>query len=270
MGMPHSDSEFTSDVASFYDDILVPLIFEAYGQDLAERTRLLMPGTVLEVACGTGVVTRALAKTLPADAEITATDLNGAMVAHAQSLGAHREVTWREADVMSLPFADDSFDVVVCQFAVMFFPDRVAAYREVRRVLRPGGSFLFSTWNGIDRNEFAAEVTRALGVEFPADPPSFLPRTPHGYWDVARIESDLQGAGFTTMSAEQKDEVSRATDAIVPATAYCQGTPLRGEIVARDPGGLQRCTDLAAAAVAQRFGEGPIESSISATVVAAS
>ncbi|MEO8501281.1 MAG: class I SAM-dependent methyltransferase, partial [Vicinamibacteria bacterium] len=150
MTKPASDTSFTDDVARFYESNLVPLIFRPYADDLAARTMALRPRSVLEVACGTGVVTRALAEALPSDVAIVATDLNQAMVAQGQKVGTRQSVTWRQADVMNLPYAAGSFDVAVCQFGTMFFPDRAAAYREVRRVLRPGGTFLFNVWNGIE------------------------------------------------------------------------------------------------------------------------
>jgi SAM-dependent methyltransferase len=216
------------------------------------------------------VVTRALAASLPATCAITATDLNQAMVALAERVGTSRPVTWRQADVMALPYAGESFDVVVCQFGVMFFPDRVAAYREVRRVLRPGGTFLFNIWNGIEKNEFADVVTQALSALYPDDPPLFLARTPHGHGRPGEIESDVEAAGFDGCSLSQRDEISSAAGPYVPAIAYCRGTPLRNEIEARDPGGLERATAAATAALRARFGDGPIEARISALVAAAS
>ena len=147
MAKPALDSSFTDDVAAFYDSTLVPLIFESYADDLATRALALQPDSVLEIACGTGVVTRALSAALPTACAIAATDLNEAMVAHAERVGTSRPVKWRQADAAALPYEDGCFDIVVCQFGVMFFPERVAAYREVRRVLRPGGTFLFNVWN---------------------------------------------------------------------------------------------------------------------------
>lgn len=270
MSKPNSDSSFTNDVARFYDSTLVPLIFEPYADDIAARVRDLDPSSVLEVACGTGVVTRALASSLPETCSITATDLNEAMVGHAERVGTSRPVTWRQASVMELPYGDDSFDVVVCQFSVMFFPDRAAAYREVRRVLQPGGTFLFSIWSGIEDNEFADVVTRAVGGLYPDDPPVFLARTPHGHGSIAEIESDVEAAGFERCVATQRDDLSSAASPEHPAIAYCHGTPLRNEIEAREPGGLDRATEVAAAALRDRFGNGPIEGRISAVVVAAS
>ena len=264
-----SDSSFTDDVARFYEATLVPLIFELYAEDLAARVRVLEPNNVLEVACGTGVVTRALATALPNWCEIVATDLNNAMVAHAESVGTARTVSWRQADVMALPYDDESFDVVVCQFGVMFFPDRVAAYREIRRILRPGGTFLCNIWNDIEHNEFAAVVTDAVSTLYPEDPPVFLARTPHGHGCPTEIEADVRAAGFKKCELFQLDNISVAATPDVPAIAYCQGTPLRNEIEAREPGGLQRATVVATEAIRTRFGPGPVEGRISAVIVSA-
>jgi hypothetical protein len=151
----------------------------------------------------------------------------------------------------------------------MFFPDRAAAYREIRRVLRARGTFLFNLWRGIEDNEFADVVTRALAARFPHDPPLFLARTPHGHGDPGEIEAEARAAGFRRCSLERLDRVSRAVDPEVPAIAYCRGTPLRNEIEARDPGGLERATAVAAAALRDRYGDGPIEGRISAVVAAA-
>ena len=249
MTKPASDSSFTSDVARFYESILVPLIFEPYADDLAARAEALGPNSVLEVACGTGVVTRALAAALPSTCAIFATDLN---------------------DVMSLPYPDESVDLVICQFGVMFFPDRVAAYREIRRVLRPAGTFLFNVWNDIESNEFADVVTEAVSALYPADPPVFLTRTPHGHGSPTEIENDLRAAGFEECRFSQRNDISAAASPDLPAIAYCQGTPLRNEIEAREPGGLERVTAAATGALRSRYGDGPIEGRISAVVVAAS
>ena len=264
-----SDSSFTDDVAKFYEAVLVPLIFEPYAEDLAARARALEPNRVLEVACGTGVVTRALATVLPNSCEIVATDLNTAMVVHAELVGTARTVSWRQADVMALPYDDESFDVVVCQFGVMFFPDRVAAYREIRRTLRPGGAFLFNIWNGIEQNEFSAVVTDAVSALYPEDPPVFLARTPYGHGCPTEIEADVKAAGFKKCGLFQLDNISVASTPDVPAIAYCQGTPLRNEIEEREPGGVQRATVASTEAIRARFGPGPVEGRISAVIVSA-
>ena len=264
-----SDNSFSVDVAKFYDSILVPLIFAPYATDIAARTKALEPGSVLEVACGTGVVTRALAEALPLDCAITATDLNPAMFSHGESVGTKRPVTWGQADVNELPYANDSFDVVVCQLAAMLFQDRPDAYREVRRVLRPGGTFLFNVWGEIEKNEFAEVVTEAMSALYPDDPPDFLARTAYGHGSPAEIEADVDAAGFTKWTLTECDQISRAASPDLPAIAYCQGTPLRNEIEAREPGGIEHATRVATAALASRFGKGPCVGRISAVVVAA-
>jgi len=269
MTSTEGDKVFGGSIPKLYETCLVPLIFEPYADDLAKRVALQAPRRVLEVAAGTGVVTRKLAAVLDESTSIVASDLNQPMLDHASGIGTRRPVEWRQADAMRLPFDDAEFDAVVCQFGAMFFPDKPKAYAEARRVLAPGGLFIFNVWDRIEDNEFADTVTRAMASLFPADPPRFLARTPHGYFDCATIVRDLAGAGFvaapevTTVAAR-----SRAGSAHIPAMAYCEGTPLRNEIEARSPGKLAEASDVAAAAIVQRFGTGAVDGKIQAHVVA--
>ncbi|HET7469587.1 MAG TPA: class I SAM-dependent methyltransferase [Gemmatimonadales bacterium] len=267
--MTHAaDASFTGSVPAFYQQYLVPLIFEPYAVDLAQRLTRRPLRRVLEIAAGTGVVTRRLASALPESAAIVATDLNQAMLDQAAALGTARPVEWRQADAGALPFADQTFDAVVCQFGAMFFPDRPRAYAEARRVLRPGGVFLFSVWDRIEDNEFADVITTELATLYPDDPPRFLARTPHGYADRAAIERDLSAAGFGRPTEfVTLAEPSRAASAEIPALAYCEGTVLRNEIEARDPGGLALATARAAAAIRRRFGAGAVEGKVQAHVI---
>ncbi|WP_438275249.1 class I SAM-dependent methyltransferase [Nitrobacter sp.] len=266
--MLETDKAFTGSVPENYDRHMVPLIFESYAADMAQRAATLSPSTVLEVAAGTGVVTRALAPKLSADASYTVTDLNRPMLDYAASrLPPDSRITWRQADALALPFENAAFDLVCCQFGAMFFPDRTAAYREAKRVLKPGGHFLFSVWDRIEENVFADDVTNALARMFPNDPPLFLARTPHGYHDTALIRSELEHAGFSRATIETRAEQSRAPSPRVPAVAYCQGTVLRNEIEARDPGKLEAATDYATSAIADRHGSGEVAAKIQAHVI---
>jgi len=264
-----TDKVFAGSIPKLYESHLVPLIFAPYARDLAERLARKSPARVLEVAAGTGVVTRAIVAALPDDASIVATDLNQSMLDQAKVVGTPRAVDWRQADAMVLPFEDGTFDAVVCQFGVMFFPDKTKAYAEARRVLRPGGLYLFNVWDRIEENEFAHTVTTALESLFPNDPPRFLARTPHGYHDRRRIEQDLANGGFvapltfTTVTVRSRAESPR-----IPAVAYCQGTPLRNEIEARGSEQLAEATDIAAEAIAKRFGRGAIDGKLQAHVIA--
>jgi ubiquinone/menaquinone biosynthesis C-methylase UbiE len=268
--MPGSDIDkvFSGSIATLYDTYLVPLIFAPYAPDLVNRLATRAVSRVLEIAAGTGVVTRALAAGLPDDVSIVATDLNQAMIDRAAAVGTKRAVEWRQADAMQLPFPDATFDAVVCQFGVMFFPDKAAAFSEARRVLRPGGVFAFNVWDRIEENEFADAVTTALASVFPADPPRFMARTPHGYHDRRTVARDLAAGGFSgapdiaTVAAR-----SRAASPRIPAIAYCQGTPLRSEIEARDASRLDEATDAATAEIARRFGDGAVDGKMQAHVV---
>ncbi len=266
--MKSSDKLFAGSIPQFYEQYLVPLIFAPYATDMARRVAGRKASRVLEVAAGTGVVTRELARTLPAATDIVATDLNQPMLDHAASVGTARPVQWRQADAQKLPFEDASFDVVTCQFGAMFFPDKALAFSEARRVLRPGGVLLFNVWDGIEHNEIADVVTRALEKPFPADPPRFLARLPHGYHDAAVIAADLARGGFeATPEFATLTERSRAASPRISAVAYCQGTPLRNEIEARDASRLDELTDLAEEAIAGRFGNGAVDGKIQALVV---
>jgi SAM-dependent methyltransferase len=192
------------------------------------------------------------------------------MLDHAATRQPHdSRIAWRQADALALPFEDQRFDVVACQFGVMFFPDRVRGYKEARRVLKPGGSFFFNVWDRISENEFAQVVTEALAVLFPQDPPRFMAHTPHGYHDVEKIREELTAAGFASISIGTLDGTSRASSARDVAIAYCQGTPLRNEIEARDASRLEDATQAAAKALARRFGGGPIEGRIRAHLITA-
>ena len=155
------------------------------------------------------------------------------------------------------------------RLSISFFADRISAYREAKRVLKPGGHFLFNVWDRIEENIFADDVTKALARFFPNDPPRFLARTPHGYHDVSQISSDLENAGFSDVEIETRAEQSRAPSPRLPAVAYCQGTLLRNEIEAREAGTLQAATDYAAAALAERHGSGEVAAKIQAHVILA-
>ena len=268
--MSHSESDvsFSGFVPKLYETYLVPLVFQPYAAETAQRVAAQSPSNVLEIATGTGVVTRALAAALPENVPIIATDLNEGMVEQARSTGTPRAVEWRQADAMDLPFPDESFDAVACGFGVMFFPDKAKAFAEVRRVLRPGGVFIFSSWDRIEENEFVDTVTRALEALFPNDPPRFHARVPHGYHEPETIERDLAAGGFTARpEIETVTARSEVRSAGVASMAYCQGTPLRGEIEERDASLLGDATVVATKALADRFGKGHISGKIQAFVV---
>jgi ubiquinone/menaquinone biosynthesis C-methylase UbiE len=265
-----SDKLFAGSIPRLYDTLMVPLIFDGYAADTAALVAAGSPRSVLETAAGSGAVTRALAPRLAAAARYVVTDLNQPMLDYAASQqGADARIEWRQADALALPFDDGVFDVVCCQFGAMFFPDRAAGYTEARRVLKPGGRFVFTVWDRIEKNAFADEVTQAVATVFAHDPPRFLARTPHGYHDVALIRADLRRAGLTEITLDTRAKLSHASSARAAAMAYCQGTPLRNEIEARDAGLLQLAIDRATEAIASRHGDGAVVGKIQAHVIVA-
>ena len=271
MSLTQGDSVFRDDIATIYESHLVPLIFQPYAADLVERLASRPLTHVLEIAAGTGVVTRVLAAELPESVAIVATDLNQAMLDEAAAKGTSRPVEWRQADAMNLPFADASFDAVVCQFGVMFFPDKAKAFAEVRRVLTSDGVFMFNVWDRIEENEFPDEVTKALAKLYPEDPPRFMIRTPHGYHDVAKIVRDLTDGGFMEAPSIETIAVqSKAASARDVTIAFCLGTPLRGEVVSRTSGRLDDVIAAVSRDLAARFGSGAVEGKIQAHVVSTS
>jgi len=247
-----------------YDRCLGAAVFRPFAVDMARRAARLRPRRVLEIAAGTGVVTAELLAAAPA-AQVTATDLNPAMV----EVGRKRVpgAAWRPANASDLPFPDIAFDLVVCQFGVMFFPDRTAAYAEFARVLAPSGRILFNTWDTIDTHGFARVLLDGLERAFPGDVPPFLAGIPHGYTDLEVVAADLQRAGCEVDSAESVTLEGRADAVSDVATGFCTGTPLRGEIEAR--GDLAATTRSVCSEMIARLGEGPVSAPMTAHVVQA-
>ena len=268
--MFETDKVFAGSIPENYDRYMVPLIFEPFAADFVQRAVSLSPSAVLETAAGTGVVTRALAPKLSPRASYIVSDLNQPMLDYAAARQApDSRIKWRQADALALPFEHAAFDLVCCQFGAMFFPDRSSAYREAKRVLKPGGHFLFSVWDRIEENVFADDVTNALAEIFPNDPPRFLARTPHGYHDTALIRREMKDAGFSRVVIETRAEQSRASSPRIPAVAYCQGTLLRNEIEARDAGKLEAATDYVTSVIANKHGTGEVAAKIQAHVIVA-
>lgn len=267
--MTQSDKAFTGSIPALYDRYLGPMLFEPYAADLAARVAAFEPSAVLETAAGTGIVTMRLSEVLSEGARITATDLNQAMIDTAAAKTTARKVEWLACDAMQLPFADGSFDCVLCQFGVMFFPSKVDAFKEALRVLRPNGTFLFSVWDKIERNPISNAISDAIAAHFPEDPPNFLRRTPFGHHDVEPIRRQLGEAGFRSIEADFVTLPSVCPSPRDAAVGQCHGSPLRSEIEARDATGLAAATNAVAAGLATRFGEGQISSTMQAIVFTA-
>lgn len=268
--MSDSDRSFAGSIPELYDTAMGPLFFAPHAADMARRLADLSSGQVLETAAGTGIATEQLAHLLPASVSIIATDLNQAMLDRAATKPGLARVTLRQADAQALPFEEGAFQAVLCQFGAMFFPDRVAAFREAWRVLAPGGRFLFNVWDSLARSPVPAAALAGLDHAFPRPGHRwFMERIPHGYFDPAEIERDLRLAGWSDCRISMAALTGHAPSARSAAVALCQGTPMRAEIEALGPDALETATAEAEAAIARRFGVGPFEAPIQALVVEA-
>ncbi len=259
-----TDAAWQGSMPEVYDRALVPVLFDPFAIELTRRVVGYAPQTILEVAAGTGVLTAALARAMP-DAELLATDLNPAMVGYAASRVP--SASWQAADATDLPFPDDSVDVAVCQFGVMFFPDKRAAFHELGRVLRPGGRLLFVTWDLVETSPFPAALVESLTAVLPERPPDFVVRIPHGYADPERIRADVAAGGFETATVERVVLRGRAPSAASVAEGFALGTPLRFAL--QDRGPLDELARQLGEEMTARLGDGPIEGELAAFVVTA-
>ena len=245
---------FTGSVPANYDRYLRPFLFEPYANDLAERIMWQPNMRILETACGTGVLTERIQRD---HAAVTATDLNAAMVDYAKARLPQASVTWQAADALKLPFEDHSFDVVICQFGWMFFPDKAAGAREAHRVLVSEGQLLFNVWESIERNEVANVIQQSVHKLYGDSAPTFL-QTPYGYHDPKAIRTLLVEAGFNEIRIEPVQLIGICPSAEDVAHGYVEGTPMSIEIAARGPNALREAVEQATKDVAARFGDGPV------------
>lgn len=264
-----SEATFSGSVPENYERYLVPLIFEDYAADLASRVSVPAGGKVLEVACGTGVVTRHVLAHLPADSHLTATDLQEAMIDQAKSsVGSSPRITYRQADAADLPFSDGSFEAVICQFGIMFLPDKSAGYSEAARVLKPGGVFAFNVWDSLERNGMARVVHDTLGDLFPADPPRFL-EVPYGYYDLNEIKNALYASGFGGIDISVQPRTSEAASSREVALGYVAGSPLATQLADMGPPSESDVLDSVERAIADEFGAAPTSAPMEAFQITA-
>jgi ubiquinone/menaquinone biosynthesis C-methylase UbiE len=266
--MTATDTVFAGSIPATYDRYMVPLLFRPYAELVAERAKALAPARILETAAGTGVVTEALHRALP-NAEIVATDLNPPMLEQAAQRVGAPNVRFQQADALDLPFDDGSFDLVVCQFGVMFFPDKVKGNAEARRVLRDDGRYILVIWDKVDRNLATKAAGSAVGALFPDDDAAFYERIPFRYYEQEWIERDLRVAGFSEIEFDTVELRSRAASARDAAIGLTQGTPMRSEIEGRDPAMLARATDAATEALRQFEAPNGFDAPMSAHIVTA-
>jgi ubiquinone/menaquinone biosynthesis C-methylase UbiE len=266
-GMTDPNVGFNGNIPAYYDRCLGPFLFEPYADDLVARLPSEPGVRVLELACGTGIVTGRLRRALPAGRQLVATDLSPAMIAIARAKLAGEDIHWRTADAIALPFKDAVFDAVICQFGFMFFPDPARGFSEARRVLRPGGTLLINVWSGLDENPAAGIAHAVLSRMFEDDPPQFL-RVPFGSLDASTLRSLAELAGFASVAVHRVAVTGRADSARLVADGFAKGSPLSVDLIARGAD-LEVVSD-AIERELLRHGGHPFRSPLSALVLAAS
>lgn len=260
---------FVGSVPENYDRYLGPTLFEPYAADLVERLSVAEGAAVLELACGTGIVTRRLRDRLPPGARVVATDLNEAMIAYAaRKFRPEEGVEWKQADACELPFPDESFDAVVCQFGLMFVPDKEKALREAHRVLKPGGALLFNVWDAIERNDLAHIAHTTISTFFEVDPPKFY-EVPFSLHDAEIIWALVTGAGFREIELTLLQLPSISPSAALAAKGLVEGNPVIGAIQERRPADVERIKAAVAEALAARCGDKPVRAVMQAFVCTA-
>ncbi len=256
---------FQGEIPKNYDRYLGPVIFEPYARDIARRLVDRGIQSLLEVACGTGIVTRHLRNTLPMSVEMTATDLNADMFEFAKLKFRDGErVRWQQADASALPFPDGSFDAIVCQFGFMFVPDKAAAMRESYRVLRNGGVLLFNVWDSFDANPFAQIAHTTIASFFDRDPPRFY-QIPFSLYDSKLVRPLLEAAGFQKIESFVETNSCRSTSAKEFATGLIRGNPVGAEATERGVNPEELIASVAKK-LAERFGAEPLQSTMQAIV----
>jgi SAM-dependent methyltransferase len=260
-------ASFTGSVPEYYDRCLGPVLFEPYANDLIGRLPVHEGLHVLELACGTGIVTRRLRAALPPSATLVATDLFEAMLDRARDVVTDPGIDWQQADAQALPFDDASFDAVVCQFGLMFLPDKVQGFREARRVLRRGGVLLVSMWLSKEDNPHTLVIEEVLEGLFPDDPPRFM-ELPHGYHDAELVRIDMEAAGWDDAELEVVRIEGIGPSAAEFASGFAKGSPLTHELIARGAD-LDAVERPLTEALAELGGEEPFTIPLAAVVVTA-
>jgi ubiquinone/menaquinone biosynthesis C-methylase UbiE len=253
-----NNAAFAGSIPRYYDEHLGPLLFEPYAEDLVARLPIDPGDAVLELACGTGIVTRRLVDALPLGASLTATDLNEPMIEIARTKFEPSEpVTWQTADACALPFGDEWFNTVVCQFGLMFFPDKPAALREARRVLQPGGMFAFNVWDSLAENASTRIAHETATRYFTSDPPTFY-HVPFGMHDVRATTVLLEEAGFKSIDCVTAPLTARSISARHAATGLLLGNPVAIAIQERATAPAETIIDDLATALAAEGGAAPM------------
>ncbi|WP_171122072.1 MULTISPECIES: class I SAM-dependent methyltransferase [unclassified Ruegeria] len=264
--MTTNSASFVGDIPTHYDKGLGPNIFVDYAALIAEKCCDEPASSVIELAAGTGIVSRFLRDKLPAEASLLVTDLNAPMLEVAKAkFSGDENIQFAVANAMELPFDGPEFDLMVCQFGVMFFPDKIASYREAARVLRPGGRYVFNVWSPMSENPFSQMAHELMQKVFPDDPPGFY-KVPFHYGDPATVLGDLSSAGWSNVTHETIKIQKKIQDLEVFSRSLVFGNPLIDEINERGGVDPEDVVKEFRAELENRFGPDGMTMPLSATM----
>jgi ubiquinone/menaquinone biosynthesis C-methylase UbiE len=255
-------TSFTGSVPENYDKYLGPFLFEHYASVIANRLSRIKPSKILDIACGTGIVTKKIEEALP-NSQIIGLDLNPDMIEFGRKKLKNSSIEWKVANAVNLPFDDDTFDAVVCQFGVMFFPDKAAAFKEARRVLKPNGTFIFNTWDSLETNELFLTSDKVINRIFTNNPPDFY-KVPFSFYDTKEIEKLLNEAGFSDIKIEYIKTKGENESVKSLAIGLVEGNPIYGQITERDASKIPFIKSEIEKDVSSRFGDNPVKADLSA------
>ena len=259
--------DFSGSIPEYYDSILGPAQLNALAADLVRRIPVRPKGDVLELACGTGIVTQRLRERVDSNFRLVATDLSEAMLAYARSK-VKGKIDWRLADAAALPFKDETFGAVVCALGVMFVPDKQKLFAETRRVLNEGGLLLFNTWDRLERNPHAKGASDVMQTLFPGDAEMDFSSIPYGFNDETAIRGLLEGARFRNVEIDKVKIQVDCPSARSFATGQIRGTP-RSTLIEKKGAKLDEVIDKVATALAAVGGAEPFRVEANALVVRA-
>ena len=256
---------FAGSVPANYERYLGPFLFEPYALDLVSRLQDKKYPDILEIACGTGRVTAHLARSVKHDT-IIATDLNPDMIKVAKDIVQNDSIKWMPADAMQLPFDDDSFDLVVMQFGIMFFPDKEKGLKEAYRVLRTGGKIIYSTWNKVETVKAIHEGRVVIESYFGDDPPKFY-SVPFSMYDDRELTTITRRAGFKSITTTlvKKEGVSPSSSDL--AKGIVEGNPVYMAILEKDASLVNIIKDHVQKVLTEKFGAKDLRSPLEAWVV---
>jgi ubiquinone/menaquinone biosynthesis C-methylase UbiE len=256
---------FSGSIPEHYDRVLGPMFFEPYAIEVSQRIDPSSVNTVLEIGSGTGRVTAHLRNVISSATKLIGSDISEDMLAVAKEKLKGLDIDWRIIDAQDLPFDDDSIDVIVGCFCYMFVPDKHKAFAEAHRVLRPGGMFIFSTWDKLELNGASYTYRKIVKKLFEDSLPESY-NLPFSMNDQNAIKGMLKETGFSKIKVERVDKDSISQTAGEAANGLARGGSIYNEIMMHDPSLVEEIIKELEKELSEKFGTSPMIAPMTAVV----